>query len=135
MSLMTITARMPTPVPPRPFEPVPTPPFVNLAALQQTIMDEVSDLSKRQVSEASLAAAVNTVRGHLLYDIETDAGLARMIGMYDLLGGETPEQIQLRLQQITTADVQQFASEWLVTGRALVVWSRPGSLTESGRQP
>jgi zinc protease len=126
-SLFTVTARMPSPVPPRPFEPPPPLPFANLAALQKVILDEVNDLSTRPVSESALAAAINTVRGHLLYDVETDAGLARTIGMFDMLGGEPPDQIQMRLQQITVADIQQFAAEWLVTGRALVVTSRPNS--------
>ncbi len=123
------------PLPPRPFEPPVVPPFANLAALQNAILTEVNDLSIRPSSVSALAAAVNTVRGHLLYDVETDAGLARTIGMSDTLGGETPGQIQTRLQQITAADVQMFAAEWLATNRALIVTSRPNFPAEPGNKP
>jgi len=127
VSLFTIVANVPVPIPARPFESPSPPQFADLSTLERTIRSEVSALAVNSPSQDALAGAIRAVQSQITYDGETTAGLAREVGLAELIGGDSPEELILRLGTITPAEVQAFASEWLSLAHCVTVRSEPGS--------
>lgn len=131
-SIFSIIAKLPAPLPHRPFQPSPQPAFSDIAALQAALIKQIDSLRANAPTQAALNAAIHTLLGHLQYDIETDLGLAHAIGYADLIGGENPDAFRIRLSRITPAEVQQFATAWLSPDHLLTLRSRPA---QDERQP
>jgi Insulinase (Peptidase family M16)/Peptidase M16 inactive domain len=114
VSLFVITAQVPRPVPPRPFEtPVP-PAFTNQQELIAAIEKDVFTLSETSISSPEMRAACSVVQGEYAFDMETCAGLARSIGRAATIGQAAPDQMVEALGRITSAQFLQFSRQWLV---------------------
>jgi predicted Zn-dependent peptidase len=92
-----------------------------LDTLEVTLTSAIASLVTAPPNVEELNAAKQALLGQVLFDQETDAGLAHDLGYADLIGGDPPETERARIAQVTSAGVQQFAREWLTASRLLSV--------------
>ena len=93
----------------------------DLAALETALLNAVRSLQISPPSAAELNAAKRHILGQAHFDWETDAGLARALGSADITGGDGPEAWEMRVRQLTSADIQRFAQSYLNLDRRVTV--------------
>jgi predicted Zn-dependent peptidase len=117
VSLLVITAQVPRPVPPRPFEAVREPAFHSQQELMSAIEAEVLSISSRLSGSREVAGAVRTVQGEIEYDIETCAGMAQAVGRAEAIGQVSPEKMIEFAGKVGPTGLLAFAQKWLVKER------------------
>jgi predicted Zn-dependent peptidase len=91
------------------------------AATETALLSALNSLQTMPPTPAELAAARRVVLGRARFDRETDAGLARDIGYAEIVGGDTPELFQRRVQHLTVTDIEQFVQRYLDPARRVTV--------------
>ncbi len=71
--------------------------------------------------------------GRLLFETETNGGLAQAIGYADIVGGDTPEAFRARLQRLTRADILRCLQSFLNPTNRITVELVPASTTGAAR--
>ncbi len=117
VSLLVITAQLPRPVPPRPFEAPTEPNFRTTQELLVAIEAEVLALSTRVAGAREVAIAARTVQGEIEYDIETCAGMAQAVGRAEAIGQVAPEKMVEFAGKVGPAGLLTFAQQWLIKER------------------
>lgn len=89
-------------------------PQAETLALSERLLEQVRSLQTSPPSEEEFDTARSRVLGRLLYDTETDAGLARALGYAAIVGGDGPNAQRKRLQSLTREDLMRFIRVYLV---------------------
>lgn len=95
--------------------------IASLAELESALNRVLGSLLDSPPRAAELAAAKRRVLGRANFERETTAGLARAIGYAEVVGGDTPEAFQARVQRLTAADIRQFVQTCLTPERRVIV--------------
>lgn len=104
-----------------------------LTSLENALRFIVKSLQANPPSAAEIANAKKRIQGRLLFDQETDAGIAWAIGYADITGGTAPEQFLDLLQRLTAADLQRFIQRYLDPAIGIAVHLLPETAAESNK--
>ncbi len=115
-SLLSVIATLQGPPISRPFEQSLSPAISDIPMLEAALRKAIDSLATQPPSASTVSAAVRTLQGQIAYDIETNTGLAREMGLAATIGGSDPAELSPLLSQIKPEHVQNFAMRWL-TGK------------------
>ena len=105
----------------------------SLSRLEAALRSVAEGLHRNPPSGAEVQAARQRLLGRLDAESETNVGLTQAIGYADCIGGDAPETLRQRLQQITSADIQRFLTRYLLPQSSLTVYTGAGSSSQAGR--
>jgi predicted Zn-dependent peptidase len=106
----------------------------SLIRLETALRSVADGLRRNPPNGAEVLTARQRLLGRLDAESETNAGLAQAVGYADCVGGDAPETLRQRLQQITPADVQQFLARYLLSQPGLTVYAGAGSSLQADRR-
>ncbi|HZO89531.1 MAG TPA: pitrilysin family protein [Chthonomonadaceae bacterium] len=104
-----------------------------LAGLETALISALNGLQTAPPGPAEIATAKRAVLGRLLFETETNGGLAQAIGYADIVGGDTPEAFRARLQRLTRADILRCLQSFLNPTNRITVELVPASTTGAAR--
>jgi len=99
----------------------------SVAEVEAAILDEIDRLQREEVSAAELAKARNRLLTDNLRALRSNSGLARLLTTYQTLAGDWRYLVSYeeRISELTAADLQQVARDWLTPrNRTVVVVTR-----------
>ena len=106
------------------------------AAQQQAVLTVLQSLHSTPPTAGELLAAKSALLGRMIFENETNTGLASALGGADVTGGDPPEAWRAGVEKITLAEVRQFAARWLDSAHSIRLILLPRSLsTTTGGQP
>ena len=103
-----------------------------LIRVEAALRTAAEGLRRTPPGGTEVQAARQRLLARLDTESETNAGLAQAVGYADCVGGDAPETLRQRLQQITVADVQRFVAHCLQSQPGLVVYVGAGSSSQAG---
>jgi zinc protease len=108
---------------------------VKLASGETALRREVSELRRRQISQAELIRAKNQLLVESLLDRETIDRIANTLGEAVMVGGDAAQinRDLAALQSVTAADVQRVARAYLVDARRVTIRYRAERRSASRR--
>jgi zinc protease len=106
-----------------------------LAAQEQQAAAAVLDsLLADPPSAAEVLAAKNALLGRMIFDTETDSGLAAALGCAVATGGQLPEAWREAITRVTVADVRQFIAKKLDPSRRMCLVLLPAAESQGARR-
>ena len=109
--------------------------------IERAFTDAIERVRAEPVSDFELQKAINQVRAELTFAYGSVSGLARAIGSMELTVGHQELGTYLdKIRQVTAADVERVAKEYLTPDNRTVGWlvpqrNRPGQAGTLGVQP
>ena len=96
----------------------------SLARIEAAIWDEIERIKKEGVGEEELRRAAKRLRFRALKEMCSNAGLARRLGFYEVVGGSWRLGFDLlrRFQEVTPAEIKTVARKYLRRSNATIVW-------------
>jgi len=95
-----------------------------LAKIEAAIWDEIERIRRQGVGEDELKRAAKRLRFRALKEMCDNAGLARRLGFYEVVGGSWRLGFALlrRFEKVTPQKIKEVARKYLCRSNATVVW-------------